>query len=88
MKQRIAKEILWLLGALIGAVPVAFLFLELLDLTTQGEQPTVDERVFFSQLFIIGYVIGMISIYVIRIVRFAIIGVVSPPVKETEKSKP
>ncbi len=73
----IAREILWFLVALILAAPVAWLFTYMLALQPAGTTLTAEEEVFQMEFFIIGYIIGIICTYVMRLVIWSIKKLVS-----------
>ncbi|MFZ9981219.1 MAG: hypothetical protein ACO3FI_04210 [Cyclobacteriaceae bacterium] len=68
----IAREIFWLIVALILAAPVAWLFSYLLGLEPAGQIMTKEEEAFQMEFFIIGYVIGIVCTYVMRLVIWVI----------------
>ena len=72
MKKTIAKEFLWLVINLILAVPLAFLFLNALDLVAEGDGFTANEQNFIAELFLLAYVFNVIGLYLFRFVVLAI----------------
>ena len=72
MKEIIFREILWFFIALLLSVPLGFLYLSFLTLTSSGPEPTQVEKVFVVQLDIISCLVGFISVYVVRIVVMAL----------------
>jgi hypothetical protein len=77
MKKVLAREALWLLFAIIVAFPLAFVFLWMLDLSAQGRGYTDAEKNFIAELYLIGYVISFVGIYVLRIIAALIRAAVS-----------
>ncbi|BDD07356.1 hypothetical protein [Aureibacter tunicatorum] len=73
MKQFFAREFIWLIAAFMIGIPSGFIFLWMLDLRTLGEQITFDESVFFTELYLVGFISGMVSVYLLRLVRASII---------------
>jgi hypothetical protein len=72
MKEIIVKEFFWLIiGSLISLI-LSFVFLGLLELTSVAEEMNGIEKVFSIQLYIIGYFVSLISVYLVRIVVSAI----------------
>lgn len=72
MKKVLAREFLWFIGALILAIPLAFAFLWLLGLTENTTIYTQEEEKFAISLFMLGYILSFIGIYLARIVHAAI----------------
>lgn len=71
MKETIVKEFFWLIiGSLVSLI-LSFVFLGLLDLTSAAEEMNEVEKVFSIQLYIIGCIVSLISIYIVRIVVYA-----------------
>ena len=72
MKKFLAKEFLWLLIALVMAIPIAFLWLASLDIVSAEQSFSEDEEVFVIEMFLIAYVFGVVGMYLIRFVVAAI----------------
>ncbi len=72
MKKVLAREFLWFIGALILSVPLAFAFLWLLGLTAETTVYTREEEKFAMSLFLLGYILSFIGIYLARIIHAAI----------------
>lgn len=72
MKHTIAKELLYLLVALVVAVPVALLFLALVDTTSPTQPLSPDEQVLEMDLLIIGALLGFIGVYLVRAIMWAV----------------
>jgi hypothetical protein len=72
MKQLIIREILWFFISLVLAVPLGFVFLSFLNLSSAA--PTVNEleKLFVMQLLFISFVVAFIAIYVVRLVVYAV----------------
>tara|TARA_B100002019_G_scaffold207625_1_gene180348 strand:- start:1117 stop:1353 length:237 start_codon:yes stop_codon:yes gene_type:complete len=71
MKETIVKEFFWLIiGSLVSLI-LSFVFLGLLDLTSAAEEMNEVEKVFSIQLYMIGCIVSLISIYIVRIVVYA-----------------
>jgi hypothetical protein len=72
MKQLIIREILWFFISLVLAVPLGFVFLSFLNLSSAA--PTVNEleKLFVVQLLFISFVVAFIAIYVVRLVVYAV----------------
>ena len=70
MKETIVKEFFWLIiGSLVSLI-LSFVFLGLLDLTSAAEEMNEVEKVFSIQLYMIGCIVSLISIYIVRIVVY------------------
>ena len=68
----LARELIWFFIALILAVPVAYLFSYSMGLEPEGITLSTEEEVFQLEFFIIGYCIGIICTYIMRIVIWAV----------------
>ena len=72
MKETIVKELFWLIIGSLFSLILSFVFLGLLDLTSSAEMLNEIEKVFSVQLYILGFIVSLISIYIVRIVVSAI----------------
>ena len=72
MKKKIATEFLWFLLTLILAIPLGFLFLWLLGFTSEAPNITENEKDYVLFLYLLGYTISFIGIYLIRLIVMAI----------------
>ena len=72
MKETIVKEFFWLIIGSLFSLILSFVFLGLLDLTSSAEMLNEIEKVFSVQLYILGFIVSLISIYIVRIVVSAI----------------
>ena len=72
MKETIVKEFFWLIIGSLFSLILSFVFLGLLDLTSSAEKLNEIEKVFSVQLYILGFIVSLISIYIFRIVVSAI----------------
>ena len=72
MKETIVKEFFWLVIGSLFSLILSFVFLGLLDLTSSAEKLNEIEKVFSVQLYILGFIVSLISIYIVRIVVSAI----------------
>jgi hypothetical protein len=71
MKETIVKEFFWfIIGSLLSLI-FSFVFLGLLDLTSADVEMNEVEKVFSIQLYIIGCIVSLISIYIVRVVVYA-----------------
>jgi hypothetical protein len=68
MKALILKEIIWFFIAVLMSIPLSFLFLSFLSLTSQEPAMNRVEKIFTVQLFVIGCVIMFVCTYTVRIV--------------------
>lgn len=67
-----AREMLWLFIAILFAVPLAYLFVHLMNLSPEGMTLTQDEEVFQMDFFFIGGILGIIGVYVMRVIMWSI----------------
>tara|TARA_B110000093_G_C12891135_1_gene376141 strand:- start:786 stop:1016 length:231 start_codon:yes stop_codon:yes gene_type:complete len=72
MKDLILKELYWLVISILLSLFLSFIFLGLLSLSSAEENINQIEKVFTVQLYLIGCLVSMISIYIFRIVTKAI----------------
>jgi hypothetical protein len=72
LKDIIKRELFWLFVGIVISFITAFLFLELLKLTSAAPNPNEVEKVFTVQLYMIGFVISLGMVYVIRAIVSAI----------------
>lgn len=72
MKAIIIKELFWFVFGSIISLVLSFIFLGLLNLTSSQETMNSIEKVFTVQLYLIGCLVSLISIYVFRIITIAI----------------
>lgn len=78
MKTFIAKEFLWLLLALVIAIPLSFLWLIALDVVTVGESFEGEEKIFVYELWLLAYVFSFVGVYLVRLVAAAVRTVLLP----------
>ncbi|MEY3323681.1 MAG: hypothetical protein RLZZ417_3264 [Bacteroidota bacterium] len=76
MKKTILKELMWFIIASILSVPLSFVFLMLFKLTSSNPKLNEVEKVFTIQLFMIGWIVMFICIYIVRIVVKALLKLV------------
>ena len=68
MKAAIVREFFWLIIGSLSSLILSFVFLGLLDLTSGAEELNEIEKVFSVQLYFVGCIVSLISIYIVRIV--------------------
>jgi len=76
MKKTILKELMWFIIASILAVPLSFVFLMLFKLTSSNPKLNEVEKVFTIQLFMIGWLVMLLCLYIVRIVIKALLKLV------------
>lgn len=86
MKKTILKELMWFIIASILAVPLSFVFLMLFKLTSSNPKLNEVEKVFTIQLFMIGWLVMVLCIYIVRIVIKALLKLVG--VHDTTSGNP
>ena len=72
MKKIIAREFLWFFVIVILAAPLAFLFLNALDLVAEGDVFTESEKKFVAELYLVAYIFNFVGLYLVRFVVLAI----------------
>jgi hypothetical protein len=72
MKATIIKELFWLVLSSVISLFLAFIFLFMLDLTSSQGPLNSIEKTFVVQLYLIGWFISLISVYIFRIITVAI----------------
>lgn len=72
MKQLILREILWFFISLILAVPLGFVFLSFMKLSSAAPSVNDLEKLFVIQLLIVSFFVAFFAIYVVRLVVYAI----------------
>ena len=72
--KRAATEFLFFLAVLILCIPLGLLFLYFLKLTSETDSGymTDDESVFATELYLVGYIVCFVGIYLIRMIVGAI----------------
>jgi len=86
MKKTILKELMWFIIASILAVPLSFVFLMLFKLTSSNPKLNEVEKVFTIQLFMIGWLVMFLCVYIVRIVIKALLKLVG--VSDATKGNP
>jgi hypothetical protein len=72
MKATIIKELFWLVLSSVISLFLAFIFLAMLSLTSSENTLNSIEKTFTVQLYLIGWFVSFISIYIFRIITIAI----------------
>ena len=72
MKATIIKELFWLVLSSVISLFLAFIFLFMLDLTSSQGSLNSIEKTFVVQLYLIGWFISLISVYIFIIITVAI----------------
>lgn len=85
MKRVFFREIVWFFIAVLFSVPLSFVFLLFLRLTSSGPTLNEVEKVFTLQLFLIGMVVMFFCVYVVRLI---VIGVKYLMVGRQESKQP
>jgi ABC-type tungstate transport system substrate-binding protein len=73
MKKTILKELMWFILASLLAVPLSFVFLMFFKLTSSNPKLNEVEKVFTVQLFMIGWLVMFLCVYIVRIVVKALL---------------
>jgi hypothetical protein len=72
MKAIIIKELFWLVLSSVISLFLAFVFLAMLNLTSSENTLNSIEKTFTVQLYLIGWFVSIISVYIFRIITIAI----------------
>ncbi len=72
MKKVFFREVVWFFTALLFSVPLSFVFLFFLKLTSSGPTLNEVEKVFTLQLFLIGIAVMFVCVYVVRLIVIGI----------------
>jgi hypothetical protein len=72
MKKAIAREFLWFVVIVILAAPLAFFFLNALNLVAAGDVFTENEKTFIAELFLLAYIFNFVGLYLVRLIVLAI----------------
>ncbi|MEM7104642.1 MAG: hypothetical protein AAF502_16010 [Bacteroidota bacterium] len=72
MKKIIAKEFIWFLITFVISFPLGLLFLWILGYTTEVMDLGEAEKDYILFLYLIGYVVSFVSVYLIRFTSIAI----------------
>jgi len=73
MKEFFAREFLWFIIALVVAVPVGLGFMWLMGFTAENEYLTTDEEAFIIELYLVGFMISFIGVYIVRFIPEALV---------------
>ena len=68
MKKIFYRELLWFIMTIIFSLLLAFLYLEIMDLSSSDRYLKSIERIFSVQLYLIGCIVSFISIYIVRLI--------------------
>lgn len=82
MKKIIAREFLWLMVILVLAAPLAFIFLNALELVSEGDFFTETEKNFIGELYLLLYLFNVAGLYLMRLVVLAIQTISAKDVKQ------
>jgi hypothetical protein len=72
MKKIVAREFLWFFIILVLSAPLAFIFINALELVAEGDFFTDNELNFIAELFLLSYLICFAGLYIMRFVVLAI----------------
>lgn len=72
MKKIIAREFIWLVVNLVLAAPLAFLFINSLELVSEEDFFTENEKNFIAELFLLAYLFCFLGLYLVRFLVLAI----------------
>ena len=72
MKAILLRELFWLVLSSVLSLVLAFLFLEVLDLTSSERGLKPIEKVFSVQMYVFGCIFSFIAMYIIRVIVSAV----------------
>ena len=72
MKAILLRELFWLVLSSVLSLVLAFLFLEVLDLTSSERGLKPIEKVFSVHMYVFGCIFSFIAIYIIRVIVSAV----------------
>ena len=72
MKKIIAREFIWLVVNLVLAAPLAILFINSMELVSEEDFFTENEKNFIAELFLLAYLFCFLGLYLVRFLVLAI----------------
>lgn len=72
VKKIVARELVWFFVAIVLAVPLSLVFTYFIALEPEKAAPSMQELVFQLDIMIIGGILGLLFVYLIRLVQWAI----------------
>ena len=72
VKKIVAREFVWFFVALVLAVPLSILFTYFIALEPEKAAPTMQELVFQLDIMIIGGILGLVFVYLVRLIQWAV----------------
>jgi hypothetical protein len=72
VKKIVAREFVWFFVALVLAVPLSILFTYFIALEPEKAAPTMQELVFQLDIMIIGGILGLVFVYLVRLIKWAV----------------
>jgi len=79
MKKFLAREFLWFIIAFVLAFPLGLLFLWIIGFSADTTAVTEDDLNTITRLYILGWILGFIGVYITRFIAGAISVLTTPP---------
>ena len=68
MKKIFYRELFWFVLSIILSLFLSFIYLEIMDLSSNDRNLNNVERIFSVQLYIVGCIVSFICIYIVRLI--------------------
>ncbi|MCH2042876.1 MAG: hypothetical protein MK212_01955 [Saprospiraceae bacterium] len=85
MGKILAREFLWLFVALVFALPLGIGFLWFLGFTPETVNLQKEEKSYIFWLYLLGYLVSFLGIYIVRFVAMSIKTLTQPPAPVEEE---
>lgn len=72
MKNFLIRELFWFVISSLVSFGLAFIYLELLEITSASYNLNEVEKLFYIQLYFIAWISSLVSVYIVRIVVSAL----------------
>lgn len=72
IKKVVAREFVWFFAAVVIAVPLSILFTYFIALEPENATPSIQELVLQLDIMIIGGIVGLLFVYLVRLIQWAI----------------
>lgn len=79
MKKFFAKEFIWFIIAFVLAFPLGLLFLWIIGFSADTTAVTNEDINLITRLYILGWILGFVGVYITRFIAAAIKVLTTPP---------